>query len=74
MAELGLFPLPIVLLPTEQVPLHIFEDRYKELIVECLADSRPFGVLLAVGNNEEDVIRSGVVVVGLPAEVARAVS
>jgi ATP-dependent Lon protease len=30
--ELGLFPLPLVLLPTERVPLHIFEDRYRELI------------------------------------------
>jgi Lon protease-like protein len=47
MAEIGLFPLPIVLLPSEQVPLHIFEERYKELIGECLAESRPFGVLYA---------------------------
>ena len=31
MSELGLFRLGIVLLPTEQVPLHIFEDRYQEL-------------------------------------------
>ena len=36
MSELGLFPLGIVLLPTEQIPLHIFEDRYQELIGECL--------------------------------------
>ena len=62
MAELGLFPLPIVLLPTEQVPLHIFEDRYKELIVECLADSRPFGVLLAEGDGIRDVGTQAVVV------------
>jgi Lon protease-like protein len=34
MNELGLFPLGIVLLPTEQLPLHIFEERYKELIGE----------------------------------------
>src|ERR671910_605014 len=32
MSELGLFPLGIVLLPSEQIPLHIFEDRYQELI------------------------------------------
>ena len=36
MDELGLFPLGIVLLPTERLPLHIFEDRYKELVEECL--------------------------------------
>ena len=46
MAEIGLFPLGIVLLPTEQVPLHIFEDRYKELIDECLAE-REFGLVYA---------------------------
>ena len=32
MDEIGLFPLGLVLLPTEQVPLHIFEPRYRELI------------------------------------------
>ena len=47
MMELGLFPLGIVLLPTEQVPLHIFEERYKELIAECLADEQEFGLLFA---------------------------
>ena len=38
MDEIGLFPLGIVLLPTERVPLHIFEPRYRELIGECLED------------------------------------
>ncbi len=47
MPELGLFPLGIVLLPTEQIPLHIFEDRYQELIAECLADEREFGLIFA---------------------------
>jgi ATP-dependent Lon protease len=46
-AELGLFPLEIVLLPGERVPLHIFEERYKELIGECLDASGEFGLLLA---------------------------
>jgi len=47
MEELGLFPLGIVLLPTEQVPLHIFEPRYRELIGECIAVDREFGLLFA---------------------------
>ncbi len=47
MPELGLFPLPIVLLPTERVPLHIFEPRYRELINECLETGGEFGLLLA---------------------------
>jgi ATP-dependent Lon protease len=45
--EIGLFPLGIVLLPTEQVPLHIFEERYKELIGECLDEDREFGLVFA---------------------------
>ena len=45
--EIGLFPLPMVLLPTERVPLHIFEPRYRELISECLEEGREFGLVLA---------------------------
>jgi Lon protease-like protein len=45
--ELGLFPLGLVLLPGERMPLHIFEPRYKELIGECLAEERPFGIVLS---------------------------
>jgi ATP-dependent Lon protease len=47
MDEIGLFPLGIVLLPTERVPLHIFEPRYRELIGECLAEDREFGLVYA---------------------------
>ncbi len=47
MTEIGLFPLELVLLPTERVPLHIFEDRYKELIGDCLAREGEFGLVLA---------------------------
>ncbi|HET9242744.1 MAG TPA: LON peptidase substrate-binding domain-containing protein [Gaiella sp.] len=45
--EVGLFPLGLVLLPTEQVPLHIFEPRYRELIGECLERDEPFGLVFA---------------------------
>ena len=47
MDELGLFPLGLVLLPTERVPLHIFEPRYRELIEESLEQDAPFGVVFA---------------------------
>ena len=40
-----LFPLGLVLLPQELVPLHIFEERYKQMIGECLDDEREFGIL-----------------------------
>jgi Lon protease-like protein len=45
--EIGLFPLGIVLLPGERVPLHIFEPRYRELIGECLELEREFGLVFA---------------------------
>jgi len=43
--ELPLFPLPLVLLPTEVVPLHIFEERYKEMIGLCVSEQRDFGIV-----------------------------
>ena len=44
---LSLFPLDVVLFPEMVLPLHIFEERYKEMIAECLQDDSPFGVLYA---------------------------
>ena len=55
MPEIGLFPLELVLLPSERVPLHIFEDRYKELIGECLAESREFGLILESGEELREI-------------------
>jgi len=39
-----IFPLSIVVYPGEQVNLHIFEPRYKQLIKECFSDAKPFGI------------------------------
>lgn len=44
--ELGIFELPIVLLPGERTALHIFEQRYKEMISHCLDSDEPFGIVL----------------------------
>ena len=55
MSELGLFPLPLVLLPTERVPLHIFEERYRELIGECLDTAGEFGLVYADDDGVRDV-------------------
>jgi Lon protease-like protein len=61
-SDLGLFPLPLVLLPTEQLPLHIFEDRYKELIGECLAEDLEFGLVFADDDGVREIgTRAGVV-------------
>jgi Lon protease-like protein len=43
--SLPLFPLGIVLLPGEMVQLHIFEERYKLMIGECLEHDREFGIV-----------------------------
>jgi Lon protease-like protein len=43
--DFPLFPLGIVALPTESVPLHIFEARYRRMIEHCLAEGQEFGIL-----------------------------
>src|SRR5579864_2884618 len=53
---LPLFPLQVVLLPGAELPLHIFEDRYKEMIAEVLRDRLEFGVVLA---SEKGIVNTG---------------
>jgi uncharacterized protein len=45
-----IFPLNLVVFPGEQLNLHIFEARYKQLIQECHATGKPFGIPAVVGN------------------------
>lgn len=55
--ELPLFPLNVVLFPGMYLPLHIFEERYKEMINLCLVEKRPFGVIFvstSVGSAEPE--------------------
>lgn len=55
MFELPLFPLNLVLMPYQPIALHIFEERYKTMISQCIADDKPFGVvLLEQGAAEEE--------------------
>lgn len=44
--ELPLFPLDVVLFPGTALPLHIFEPRYRTMIVDCLDEDKPFGIVL----------------------------
>jgi len=46
--RLPLFPLNVVLLPGADMPLHIFEPRYRQMVRDCLEAKSPFGVLLAL--------------------------
>lgn len=55
------FPLGIVVYPGETVNLHIFEPRYKQLITECYAEGKPFGI--------PPVLKSGIGEMGTLAEV-----
>jgi Lon protease-like protein len=52
MHELPLFPLNTVLFPGMPLPLHIFEERYKEMIAHCLQNDEPFGVVLIKDGQE----------------------
>ena len=53
---LPLFPLQVVLLPGAPLPLHIFEDRYKEMMAEVIRDRLEFGVVLA---SEKGIVNTG---------------
>src|ERR1700676_3070683 len=53
---LPLFPLQVVLFPGTELPLHIFEDRYREMIGEVLRDKIEFGVILA---SEKGIVSTG---------------
>ena len=47
MSDIPLFPLNVVLMPGAPLPLHIFEDRYKQMVNECLEQESEFGMVLA---------------------------
>lgn len=53
---LPLFPLNVVLFPRTSVPLHIFEERYKEMIGDVLKERTEFGVVLA---REQGIVNIG---------------
>ncbi len=53
---LPLFPLEVVLFPRTVLPLHIFEDRYKEMIAEVLEAKAEFGVVLV---REKGIVNTG---------------
>jgi len=59
--RIPLFPLNVVLLPGADLPLHIFEPRYRQMVRQCLDEKSEFGMLLA--------LPKGVVHVGCTAEI-----
>ena len=53
--DFPLFPLGIVALPGELIPLHIFEERYKTMMNECLRDEREFGIVWLSGDGLREI-------------------
>lgn len=49
-----IFPLGIVVYPGERLNLHIFEPRYKQLVSECHAGKKPFGIPTVIENRLQD--------------------
>lgn len=52
MPVLPMFPLGTVLLPSAVLPLHVFEPRYRQLVADCMAGGREFGVVLIERGSE----------------------
>ena len=50
-----IFPLSTVVYPGEELNFHIFEPRYKQLIQECAASGKPFGIPIVVNNRLNDL-------------------
>jgi len=54
-ATIPLFPLELVLMPSMPLPLHIFEERYKLMIGECLEQKKEFGVVYQKGSDMKKI-------------------
>ncbi len=50
-----IFPLGIVVYPGEELNLHVFEPRYKQLIEECAGSQKPFGIPSVINNRMSDL-------------------
>jgi len=74
--DLPLFPLHTVLCPGVALPLHVFEDRYREMIRRCLADRTPFGVVLIRNGREvgevTEPMELALAMIGTEAEIREA--
>jgi Lon protease-like protein len=55
MDNMPLFPLNIVAVPKERIPLHIFEPRYKRMIKDSIKTGDPFGIVLKDGKGVKSI-------------------
>jgi Lon protease-like protein len=69
--DIPLFQLHAVLFPGAALPLHVFEPRYRALIVDCLAAGEPFGVVCITSGPEVGPGRVAFAAVGTLAEIRK---
>lgn len=58
--HIPLFPLQVVVFPRTPLPLHIFEERYKEMVAKAIRENSEFGMVLAKG---EGIVNAGCTVI-----------
>lgn len=63
--RIPLFPLDMVLFPGAALPLHVFEERYREMVSECIRENRAFGVVRSDGEQ--------MAIIGCTARIVRVV-
>jgi Lon protease-like protein len=71
MYEIPIFPLNVVLFPGMPLPLHIFEERYKTMVADCIRENRPFGVVMIEQGSAEGGSPTKPMPVGCTAEIAQ---
>ena len=64
--KIPIFSLPLVLLPGEKLPLHIFEEKYKKMIEYCLKNNKKFGIINSKNNDS--------LIIGCTASIEQVVS
>lgn len=71
MMEIPLFPLNLVLFPGMPINLHIFEERYKIMINECIDKREPFGVVLITNNVDDTSENAETSLIGCTAQITQ---
>ena len=53
--EIPLFPINVSILPNELMPLHIFENRYRDMVSNCLQNNNEFGIIYKKNKNISNI-------------------
>ncbi len=69
--EIPLFPLNTVLFPGMILPLRIFEERYKLMLKQCIAETKPFGVVLLKSGRAEGAFNGQIYNIGTTAQITQ---